>query len=126
MSAIEEIIETKEVIEIKEVIETVTKTTFNCESCKTEHPLETAIPCEWCDRELEKNCVYTFAPRKDDKEAPLFCKNVPLCAMLVKLEDVKSVLHSRVVIVVMICVMNVEIMRSIVVVMVIVIVVEQM
>lgn len=61
----------------KEKVEEV-KTTFNCESCKTEHPLETAIPCEWCDRELEKNCVYTFAPRKDDKEAPLFCKKCTL------------------------------------------------
>ena len=60
----------------KEKVEEV-KTTFNCESCKTVHPLEKAIRCELCNREDED-------PSEEDDDASvdtwdgkikhLFCK----------------------------------------------------
>jgi hypothetical protein len=59
-------------VEVEEV-----KTTFNCESCKTIHPLEKSIRCELCNREDED-------PSEEDDDASvdtwdgkikhLFCK----------------------------------------------------
>ena len=45
------------------------KTTYVCESCKTDITLETAIPCNLCDREDDYN---------EGKISPLFCKECTL------------------------------------------------
>ena len=74
----------------KEKVEEV-KTTFNCESCKTVHPLEKAIRCEWCNindasasedeeaeavasLEAEANETVASIDSWDGKIKHLFCK----------------------------------------------------
>ena len=47
---------------------------IKCTSCEKEITAETAIPCEWCDREIERELGYTLGQRPDDTEPPLFCK----------------------------------------------------
>ena len=57
------------------------KTTFNCESCKTVHPLENAIRCELCNREDEDPSEAeddASVDTWDGKIKHLFCKKCTL------------------------------------------------
>ena len=73
----------------KEKVEEI-KTTFNCESCKTVHPLEKAIRCELCninddddededeDKNEDKNEDVVSVDSWDGKIKHLFCKKCTL------------------------------------------------
>jgi len=67
----------EKVEKVEEKVEEV-KTTFNCESCKTVHPLEKAIRCELCNREDEDDASEAEDDASvdtwDGKIKHLFCK----------------------------------------------------
>jgi len=68
----------KEKVEVKEEEE---KTTFNCESCKTVHPLENAIRCELCninDDDSSTSETVASLDSWDGKIKHLFCKKCTL------------------------------------------------
>ena len=58
------------------------KTTFNCESCETVHPLEKAIRCEFCnideDDSSESDAEAVSVDSWDGKIKHLFCKKCTL------------------------------------------------
>ena len=61
--------------------EPLVKTTFNCESCKTVHPLEKAIRCEFCninDESEDETDEAVSVDSWDGKIKHLFCKKCTL------------------------------------------------
>lgn len=89
--SINEVVEVTDLTQVTEVTE-VKKTTFNCESCKTEYPLEKAIRCKLCnindddtsetedtiEREDTSETEDTSVDSWDGKIKHLFCKKCTL------------------------------------------------